>query len=156
MLFSLVIVYIGPFLGTCIDNANNRIDIKQGSNNRKVYWLCGAGLLGSFALVILGFSNEIWATMVAVILLGFCNAIVYSAQGSYALELPAAHIIGSGRTVSIYNTAERLGQVIGPIGFGLAISIFGVQYSLQMFAMIFALMSCMLLFTAKSKVHRIK
>ncbi len=148
MFFSLMIVYLGPILAKYIDKSNNAVDISKQAN-RKAYWLCLAGFLAATSVAILSISDGMAMAILSVTLLGCCNAITYSAQGAYALELKASAIIGSERTISIYNIAERLGQVLGPIGLGLAISIWGATNSLQMLAVIFGIMTFLLLFSAR-------
>ncbi len=150
MFFSLMIVYLGPILGKYIDNANKNINIANQAN-RKAYWLCLAGILAASSLIVLSISNNVFFAICSVTFLGCANAIVYSAQGSYALELPISETIGSEKTISIYNVAERLGQVLGPISLGLAISIWGAIYSLQIFAATLIIMTIFLFFSAKPK-----
>ena len=119
MIFCLVIVYIGPYLGILIDKSKN-----------KAAWIFYADLVGILAIMALAWFSGLWAAILAVFLLGVCNTIVYSVQGVYALELPATRIFGDAKAMTVYNVAERIGQVLGPITLGLTISLYGGTASL--------------------------
>ena len=51
--------------------------------------------------------------------------------------MPAAARIGSARTMGIYNVAERLGQMLGPVTLGQVIALWGVNSGLFGMAAVF-------------------
>lgn len=104
LLFCLVIIYLGPFFGRAVDKSPN-----------KLVWLVGGGFLCIGGIIALLLLDGLAAAFACVALLALCNAIVASAQGTYALEIPVSRQVGSGRTVGIYNITERLGQMLGPV-----------------------------------------
>lgn len=140
MIFCLVIVYIGPYLGIIIDKSKD-----------KAAWIFYADLVGIIAIMALAWLNGLWAAILAVFLLGVCNTIVYSVQGVYALELPAAKIFGDAKAMTVYNVAERIGQVLGPITLGLTISLYGGIASLYGMAIIFFIMCIVFLGISRIK-----
>lgn len=140
MIFCLVIVYIGPYLGIIIDKSKN-----------KATWIFYADLVGIIAIMALAWLNGLWAAILAVFLLGVCNTIVYSVQGVYALELPAAKIFGEAKAMTVYNVAERIGQVLGPITLGLTISLYGGIASLYGMALTFFIMCIIFLCISRIK-----
>lgn len=140
MIFCLVIVYIGPYLGIIIDKSKN-----------KATWIFYADLVGIIAIMALAWLNGLWAAILAVFLLGVCNTIVYSVQGVYALELPAAKIFGEAKAMTVYNVAERIGQVLGPITLGLTISLYGGIASLYGMALTFFIMCVIFLCISRLK-----
>ena len=140
MIFCLVIVYIGPYLGILIDKSKN-----------KAAWIFYADLVGILAIMALAWFSGLWAAILAVFLLGVCNTIVYSVQGVYALELPATRIFGDAKAMTVYNVAERIGQVLGPITLGLTISLYGGTASLYGMALTFFIMCIIFLFISRFK-----
>lgn len=140
MIFCLVIVYIGPYLGIIIDKSKN-----------KAAWIFYADLVGIIAIMALAWLNGLWAAILAVFLLGVCNTIVYSVQGVYALELPAAKIFGEAKAMTVYNVAERIGQVLGPITLGLTISLYSGIASLYGMALTFFIMCVIFLCISRLK-----
>jgi len=138
MLFCLMVVYLGPVFGHLID---------QGKN--KVLWLGGAGFICAGSVIVLPMADGISVAMLSVALLGIASAIVSSAQGAYALDLPATANLGVTHAMGIYNVTERAGQMLGPIMLGLFIVSFGAGTSLVAMAVILALMSTLFIFFAK-------
>lgn len=116
LLFCLVIIYLGPFFGRAVDKSPN-----------KLVWLVGGGFLCIGGIIALLLLDGLAAAFACVALLALCNAIVASAQGTYALEIPVSRQVGSGRTVGIYNITERLGQMLGPVALGQVIALWGVN-----------------------------
>ncbi|GAB1409901.1 hypothetical protein MASR1M90_10550 [Desulfovibrionales bacterium] len=139
MIFPLVVIYFGPFLGRLVD-----------TSSRKYRPLALAGLLGAASVAMLLITDGIPITVAAIMLLGLANAVFSNAQGAYALELPITEHFGSARIVGIYNVAERLGQVIGPIGLGVILSVWGRTTGLSTLALGCAVMT--LLFALISSV----
>ena len=126
LVFCLVIIYLGPLFGKAVDNSAD-----------KHAWLVAGGFLCIGGLAALLFFDGLTAAFVSVALLALCNSIVASAQGTYALEMPAAARIGSARTMGIYNVAERLGQMLGPVTLGQVIALWGVNSGLFGMAAVF-------------------
>lgn len=130
MLFPLVIVYLGPFFGRLVDNSSH-----------KYRSLALAGLIVSGSVAVLLVLDGLLAATVAVALLGVGNAVLSNAQGAYALELPASQHFGPARAVGLYNAAERLGQVLGPVSLGFVLVAWGRSAGLGLMALGFALSS---------------
>ena len=128
LLFCLVIIYLGPFFGRAVDKSPN-----------KLVWLVGGGLL----------LDGLAAAFACVALLALCNAIVASAQGTYALEIPVSRQVGSGRTVGIYNITERLGQMLGPVALGQVIALWGVNSGLLGMAAVLAVLNILFALTGR-------
>ena len=130
LLFCLVIIALGPRLGKIVDASRN-----------KHLWLLAGSLLAIGGIGALVVFKGLIAAFLAVALLALCNAIVSSAQGAYALELPIAHNVGSASTVSCYNITERIGQMLGPVTLGQAIALWGVHSGLVGMAVICILLT---------------
>jgi MFS family permease len=146
LLFCLVIIALGPRIGKVVDASHN-----------KSRWLLAGSLLAIGGIGALILFKGIIAAFLAVAMLALCNAIVSSAQGAYALELPIAHNVGSANTVSCYNITERIGQMLGPVTLGQAIALWGVHSGLVGMAVICILLTlffALMRYSAKGTVCR--
>lgn len=123
MLFCLVVVYLGPLCGRLVD-----------ASPRKYRALTAAGVLGALSVAALLAGGGLGVAMIAVVLLGLGNAVAASAQGAYALQLPSALVMGRSRTMSLYNVLERVGQVLGPVSFGVVLALWGRETGLMLMA----------------------
>lgn len=135
MLFSLVVVCLGPTCGRLVDASRN-----------KQWLLALAGAFGALAVVAFIIGQGLWAAVTAVAFLGLCNAVASNAQGAYALCLPATARFGGARAIGVYNTVERIGQVLGPVTFGVIMALWGTGAGLLLMAIVMGGMS--LLFVA--------
>ena len=138
LLFCLVIIYLGPFFGRAVDKSPN-----------KLIWLVGGGFLCIGGIIALLLLDGLAAAFACVALLALCNAIVASAQGTYALEIPVSRQVGSGRTVGIYNITERLGQMLGPVALGQVIALWGVNSGLLGMAAVLAVLNILFALTGR-------
>ncbi|MDD2966350.1 MAG: MFS transporter [Desulfovibrionaceae bacterium] len=119
LVFCLLIIYFGPVIGKIVDASHNKLP-----------WLLAGGMLCIGGIGALWVFEGLPAAFLSVALLALCNAIIPSAQGAYALELPISHTIGSANTVSCYNITERIGQMLGPVTLGQVIAVWGVSSGL--------------------------
>lgn len=108
MIFGLCLIYIAPFISKYID----------ASDNKKTYILVN-GMLGGLAFIIFYGLGGIVATIVAILLLGLSTS--FDASRSYALRLKTTYEIGEGKAMAIFSSAEKIGQVVAPMIFGVLI-----------------------------------
>ena len=106
MLFGLCLIYIAPVIGRIMDS----------SDSKKKYLFIN-GTLGSLALFIFYFFGGFAVTAVAVLLLSL--SMCYDASRPYALKFKETHELGIGKSLSLFTSFEKLGQVFGPIIFGI-------------------------------------
>ncbi len=134
MAFCLLIIVFGPMLGRAVDRSG-----------RKLLWLAGAGFLGVGGILALLAFDGLAAAFLSVGLLALCNAVASSAQGAYALELPATGRFGASRSMGVYNVTERLGQMLGPVTLGQVIALWGAASGLVGMAVVFAVLTLLFL-----------
>lgn len=139
MIHGLAIVCIAPFLSRFIDR----------SETKKLYVSLG-GIIGGLGLTLLYFESGLLAIMVAIFILGLASSSA-SAQSAFTLKLDVVHSIGSGKAMSIQRTADKLGQMLGPIFMGLMITTAGLGKGIAVSGMIFILTSIVFIFYAKEK-----
>lgn len=124
MVFGLCLIYIAPFIGRIMD----------ASGSKKKYLVIG-GALGSLALILYYFFGGLAVTAGAIFLLSL--SMCFDASRPYALTFRETRNLGIGKSLSIFTSFEKIGQIIGPILFGvlfmakdlhLALAYFGIGY----------------------------
>ncbi|MDA8135503.1 MAG: MFS transporter [Desulfobacteraceae bacterium] len=124
MVFGLCLIYIAPVIGRIMD----------ASGSRKKYLVMG-GVLGSLALILYYFFDGLAVTAGAIFLLGL--SMCFDASRPYALTFRETRNLGIGKSLSIFTSFEKIGQIIGPVLFGvlfmakdlhLALAYFGIGY----------------------------
>ncbi len=63
------------------------------------------------------------STIVGVLLLSVSISFGYAAQSTYYSELPSVTRYGGGRAMGVYSLFDNIGQTIGPMVYGLAMTI---------------------------------
>ena len=141
MIYGICLIYIGPVISRYVD----------ASNKKRLYIFMGC-LLGSMAFLTFNVIDGLMAAAIAVLLLGLSSSFVLASQSAYTLRLKVTEELGSGKSIGIFRSTSRGGQVLGPIIFSWlilatnindGITYFGLAY--LGFALIF------LLFTMKDK-----
>lgn len=107
ILYSICMVYLGPFVSKYID----------ASDNKRLFVFIGC-MLGGGAFFSFHFFTGLTATIVAVLLLGVSSCFVLASQTTYALTLEVTKQLGQGRAIGIFRASSRIGQMLGPILFG--------------------------------------
>ena len=107
MIYGVCLIYIAPFVSKYVD----------ASKGRKGF-IVVSGILGSMAFISFYFFKGILATSLTVLLLGLSSSFGFASQSAYALKLKVTEELGRGKAMGIYSSANRIGQVLGPITFG--------------------------------------
>jgi predicted MFS family arabinose efflux permease len=119
MLYGLCFITVGPMLGRLLDRSRS-----------KGVFAMFTGLLSGAALLIAASSSSLAVAGVAVVVIGIAQCMAAPATMVCVVGLASAQRLGRGRTASIYRTMERVGQVLGPILFGMALVRFSVFQTL--------------------------
>ncbi len=124
MLFGLCLIYIAPLTSKYIDT----------SESKKRYIVVN-GVLGSIAFIAFYFSGGFLITAIVVFMLGM--SMCFDASRPYALKFKITRELGEGTALGIFFSVEKIGQVVGPMIFGVlflavnlnnAIAYFGLGY----------------------------
>lgn len=119
MLYGLCFITVGPMLGRLLDRSCN-----------KGVFAMFTGLLSGAALLVASGSSSLAIAGVAVVIIGIAQCMAAPATMLCVIGLASAQRLGRGKTASIYRTMERVGQVLGPILFGMALVRFSVSQTL--------------------------
>lgn len=111
MLYGLCFITAGPLLGRWIDHRKD-----------KSLFLTLTGLLSGITLLVAAKATSLTGAAAAVITLGLAQCLAAPASMICVLTLATAQRLGREKTASVYRGLERMGQVAGPVVFGLAIS----------------------------------
>ena len=112
MLYGLCFITAGPLLGRWIDHRKD-----------KSLFLTLTGLLSGITLLVAAKGTGMAGAAAAVITLGLAQCLAAPASMICVLTLASAQRLGREKTASVYRGLERMGQVAGPVVFGLAISV---------------------------------
>jgi MFS family permease len=122
ILYSLCMVYLGPFVSKYID----------ASDNKRLFVFIGCAL-GGCAFLSFHFLTGLMATITAVLLLGLSSCFVLASQTTYALTLHVTKQLGQGRSIGIFRASSRIGQMLGPILFGWLMATTNINQGLTYF-----------------------
>lgn len=119
MLYGLCFITVGPILGRWLDHARE-----------KGVFAMLTGFLSGASLLVAALASSLPVAALAVIIIGVAQCLAAPATMLCVVGLQSAERLGKGKTASIYRTLERVGQVLGPILFGVALVRFGVPPTL--------------------------
>jgi predicted MFS family arabinose efflux permease len=137
MIYGICLIYIGPVISRYVD----------ASNKKRLYIFMGC-ILGSMAFLTFNVIDGLMAAAIAVLLLGLSSSFVLASQSAYTLRLKVTEELGAGKSIGIFRSTSRGGQVLGPIVFSWlilatnindGITYFGLAY--LGFAVIFLLLT---------------
>lgn len=140
MVYGISVIYLGPLLGRVIGRFPNRKP-----------FIVLAGLIGGVGLAGLYFDAGIVAMVVAVLLLGIASSFGGPAQSSFALQLPVVQQVGKSRAMSIQRTADKLGQMLGPLLVGALFTLMGSQNALALTGMFYVACTLVFLLLARER-----
>lgn len=112
MLYGLCFITAGPLLGKWIDHRKD-----------KSLFLTLTGLLSGITLLIAATATNMAGAAAAVISLGLAQCLAAPASMICVLTLASAQTLGREKTASVYRGMERMGQVAGPVVFGIAVTV---------------------------------
>jgi len=137
MIYGLCLIYIAPYLSKFVDR----------SDNKKLFIVI-TGLIGGLAFTSFYFTGGFWATVITVLLLGISSS--FDASRTYALNLKITKTLGEGIAMGIFNLAEKIGQVVGPLIFGLFFITTSLNNTMAAFGLVYIIITIFFMLTAQS------
>lgn len=116
MVYCLVLIYVGPFLGRVVHRARH-----------KAVGVMAGCLLGAFGILPLAVFDSLWAAAACAFILGLANAVNIPAHGEYLLRLDITRQVGSNQALGLLNVVERVGQALAPVAIGLMMAGFAIH-----------------------------
>ena len=141
MIYGVCLIYIGPLISKYVD----------ASHKKRLYIFMGC-VLGSLAFLTFNVIEGVIAAAIAVFLLGLSSSFVLASQSAYTLRLKVTEQLGAGKSIGIFRSTSRGGQVLGPIVFSSLILATNIEVGITYFGLAyFAFAIIFLLLTVKDK-----
>lgn len=102
--YSVVYVFAAPRLAQFVDTHTG----KKG-------FVALGGLVGGGALLVLLALPNLYGVVIATVILAIASSIGGAAQTSYALQLAAVRVAGPGFATGLQRSADKFGQMLGPL-----------------------------------------
>jgi predicted MFS family arabinose efflux permease len=141
MIYGISLIYIGPLVSKYVD----------ASNKKRLFVFMGCAL-GSMAFLTFNVIEGIIAASVSMLLLGLSSSFVLASQSAYTLRLTVTEELGAGKSIGIFRSTSRIGQVLGPIVFSWLILSTNIESGITYFGIAyFGFAIIFLLLTAKDQ-----
>lgn len=118
LVYGIVIIYLGPKINNLFEN---RFNVK--------FSLVLSGFVAALGLLVFGLGQGLPIVFISAVIFALGDSFGLPVQQSYFMSLKASRRLGGSNSLAIYSAIESIGQVIGPVLFGLAL-ILGVQKGL--------------------------
>ena len=119
LVYGLFVVYLGPFFGK---HLGSKFSVKKS--------IVVANFVYAAAILVFAFMMNINTAYVAVLLLGLADSFGLAAQSSCFLGFDASKKVGSGVSIATFSVFYKVGQMIGPVIFGILIA-FGMGFGVK-------------------------
>ncbi|MCW8332975.1 MFS transporter [Vibrio paucivorans] len=122
MAYGLAIIVISPISAILVDKFNN-----------KIAFIFIGGLISALALLNIYFVQGTLGILMIVIFIGIAHGVCVSPQIPLVIELLSSQGINRGKVIGIFRLTERIGNIAGPMLAGLALSVFGYNFTIMLF-----------------------
>ena len=109
LLYGLMIIYAGPYFARLI---SQRPDMLRWNVGYVLLFGCGLALFGWFG----GFA----LAMAVVLMIGLADSFGFVVQNNYFLDMKIIRHMGASKSLSLLSFIKKLGEMTGPIVFGIA------------------------------------
>lgn len=128
MPYGLSMVYIAPAISRWSDTlANKKIPVILG------------GIIGGVALLSFFFLNSIPLYVIVLVLFSISGGMSYGPRIALVSESKLVKDVGSGTALGMYNSLERIGNIVGPIVVGGMITVVGLIAAISSLGLIYLL-----------------
>lgn len=140
MIFGFFMIYASPLISRYVDR----------SENKKTYIIL-SGVLSGLGLIVFYFFSGFMATALVILMIGLSSSFGISSRTAYVLSLRITQEVGVGEAMGTYRALERLGQVLGPLALGAAITMAGIEKGVALVGALFIVITFFFLIGAKSE-----
>lgn len=143
LLYGVCVIFVGPYI---IRKVAGRLDGRLLT--------VAAGFVGVAALFAFASQGTFIAALAAVLLLGISESVGLVSQNSYFVNLPQSEALGQGKALSLFSTAKKAGQMLGPNVYGWATAAAGVLRGVGTMAAAYAVLTAAFLFATWRQVRQ--
>ena len=140
MIFGFFMIYFSPLVSRYVDR----------SESKKAYIIL-SGVLSGLGLAIFYFSGGFMATALVILMIGLSSSFGISSRTAFVLSLKITQEVGVGEAMGTYRALERLGQVLGPLVLGAAITMVGIEKGVALVGVLFIVFTFFFGIGAKSE-----
>jgi len=127
--FDLLIIYLAPVVSRYMDRSPSKKPFIVAGD------LVGGLAFAAFYLLTFMALGGLVATVAAVLLLGLSSCLSDDARSAYVLNLESTRELGEGKALGVVSSAERVGQMLGPMIFSGFIAAMGVSRAMPLFSL---------------------
>ncbi len=142
MIFGFFMVYVSPVISRYVDR----------SENKKPYIIL-SGILSGLGLAVFYFFGGFLATAIVILMIGLASSLGISSRTAYVLSLRITQEVGVGEAMGTYRALERLGQVLGPLALGAAITLVGIERGVALVGAIFIVFTFFFVISEKDEKY---
>lgn len=141
MPYGLCMIYLAPLINKWVDTVGDkRIPVLVG------------GVLGGSALLMFHFIHSPLVFVGILVLFSLSGALSYGARLTLVSESAAARRVGISRTLGIFSSLERVGNILGPLLVGSLLVVFSVTAAIGTIGLVY--LACSLLLLLLCRVRR--
>ncbi len=145
MLYGVCLVFLGPWISRRINSA--------ASKKLAIFTGC---LLAGAAFLSFNTLDGPLAVAVAVLVLGVSHSLVLSSQSAYVLAFKASRELGEGKAMGIFESSDRIGQILGPIAFGCVIVATDIERGVTYFGYAYVAMAFIFWLLTRNDRHMLR
>jgi predicted MFS family arabinose efflux permease len=140
MIFGFFMIYVAPLISRYVDR----------SENKKAYIIL-SGILSGLGLAAFFFFGGFITTAFVILMIGLSSSFGISSRTAFVLNLRITQETGVGESMGTYRALERLGQVLGPIVLGTAITMVGIEKGVALVGALFIFFTFFFVIGAKNE-----
>jgi len=140
MIFGFFMIYLSPLISRYVDR----------SENKKGYIIL-SGVLSGLGLAIFYLFGGFMATALVILMIGLSSSFGISSRTAFVLSQKITQEVGVGEAMGTYRALERLGQVLGPLVLGAAITMVGIEKGVALLGALFIVLTFFFVIGAKSE-----
>jgi MFS family permease len=133
-------IYVAPLISRYVDR----------SENKKAYIIL-SGILSGLGLAAFFFFGGFITTAFVILMIGLSSSFGISSRTAFVLNLRITQETGVGESMGTYRALERLGQVLGPIVLGTAITMVGIEKGVALVGALFIFFTFFFVIGAKNE-----
>jgi predicted MFS family arabinose efflux permease len=135
MVYGLFMIFIAPFITSRLAR----------SPHQRAY-ITLSGFIGGVGLMSFVLFKGFFAVFLVILMLSLSNSIGFTLRVVHILNTKDAKVLGEGKALGIYRSSERIGQIIGPLVFGVIISHVGFENGIISIGAVYLILTLLFIF----------
>lgn len=128
MIYGITVIYLGPYLGSLTDKADN-----------KRIFIVLAGISGTIGLCMVKYLSGVIALCIALFFISIAGSIANPTISVLVHSQRVTNEVGMGFAVGIQRVFDKLGQMLGPLVLGVLFSFYSFEHSILLLGLFYGL-----------------